>query len=87
MRMRRALSEYRILGLKTNIPFHLQLMDSTRFIAGAFDTHGLDPPKSNDRMGIGNRQDFRLVTQEKGAAFLNPLNRLLGAEKNPKTSV
>ena len=38
MRMRRALSEYRILGLKTNIPFHQHLLDSTRFQAGQFDT-------------------------------------------------
>jgi acetyl/propionyl-CoA carboxylase alpha subunit len=38
LRMRRALEEYRILGVKTNIPFHQQLMDSTRYIAGQFDT-------------------------------------------------
>ena len=38
LRMRRALSEYRILGVKTNIPFHQNLLDSTRFIAGQFDT-------------------------------------------------
>jgi acetyl-CoA carboxylase biotin carboxylase subunit len=38
LRMRRALSEYRVLGVKTNIPFHQNLLDSTRFIAGQFDT-------------------------------------------------
>jgi acetyl-CoA carboxylase biotin carboxylase subunit len=38
LRMRRALAEYRIMGLKTNIPFHQNLMDSTRFLAGQFDT-------------------------------------------------
>jgi len=38
LRMRRALSEYRIMGVKTNIPFHQKLLDSTRFIAGLFDT-------------------------------------------------
>jgi acetyl/propionyl-CoA carboxylase alpha subunit len=38
LRMRRALEEYRILGVKTNIPFHQQIMDSTRYIAGQFDT-------------------------------------------------
>jgi acetyl/propionyl-CoA carboxylase alpha subunit len=38
LRMRRALSEYRIMGVKTNIPFHQNLLDSTRFIAGQFDT-------------------------------------------------
>ena len=38
LRMRRALEEYKILGVKTNIPFHQTLMDSTRFMAGQFDT-------------------------------------------------
>jgi acetyl-CoA carboxylase biotin carboxylase subunit len=38
LRMRRALEEYRIIGIKTNISFHQQMMDSTRFIGGQFDT-------------------------------------------------
>ncbi|PIV27538.1 MAG: pyruvate carboxylase subunit A, partial [Anaerolineae bacterium CG03_land_8_20_14_0_80_58_20] len=32
LRMRRALEEYRIVGVRTNIPFHQSLMDSTRFL-------------------------------------------------------
>ncbi|MBN1680316.1 MAG: acetyl-CoA carboxylase biotin carboxylase subunit [Anaerolineae bacterium] len=39
LRMRRALSEYQIMGLKTNLPFHQKLIDSTRFLAGRYDTH------------------------------------------------
>ena len=38
LRMRRALEEFRILGVRTNIPFHQQLLDSSRFIGGQFDT-------------------------------------------------
>ncbi|MBN1120168.1 MAG: acetyl-CoA carboxylase biotin carboxylase subunit [Anaerolineae bacterium] len=38
LRMRRALAEYRIMGVKTNIPFHQNILDSTRFLAGQFDT-------------------------------------------------
>jgi acetyl-CoA carboxylase, biotin carboxylase subunit len=38
LRMRRALEEYRILGVKTNIPFHQSIMDLTRFLAGHYDT-------------------------------------------------
>ncbi len=38
LRMRRALAEYRILGVKTTIPFHQAIMDSHRFLAGNFDT-------------------------------------------------
>ena len=37
-RMRRSLAEYRILGVRTNIPFHQKMMESTRFIGGQFDT-------------------------------------------------
>jgi acetyl-CoA carboxylase biotin carboxylase subunit len=38
LRMRRALEEYRIIGVKTNIPFHQALLNSPRFMAGVFDT-------------------------------------------------
>lgn len=38
LRMRRALEEYRIGGVKTNIPFHQHMMDSHRFLSGQFHT-------------------------------------------------
>ncbi len=38
LRMRRALEEYKIIGVRTNIPFHQRLMDSHRFMGGQFDT-------------------------------------------------
>jgi acetyl-CoA carboxylase biotin carboxylase subunit len=38
LRMRRALDEYKIIGVRTNIPFHQTLMDSHRFMGGQFDT-------------------------------------------------
>ena len=38
LRMRRALEEFRIIGIKTSIPFHQAMMDSHRFMAGSFDT-------------------------------------------------
>ena len=38
LRMRRALEEYKIVGVHTNIPFHQRLMDSHRFMAGQYDT-------------------------------------------------
>jgi acetyl/propionyl-CoA carboxylase alpha subunit len=48
LRMRRALNEYRIAGIKTSIPFHQELMDSTEFIWGMFDTGFL----SRRRIGV-----------------------------------
>jgi len=38
LRMRRALEEFKIIGIRTNIPFHQLMMDSTRFVAGQYDT-------------------------------------------------
>ncbi|MEK7277121.1 MAG: acetyl-CoA carboxylase biotin carboxylase subunit, partial [Chloroflexota bacterium] len=42
LRMRRALEEYKIVGVKTNIPFHQNLLDSHRFMAGQFDTRFIE---------------------------------------------
>jgi acetyl/propionyl-CoA carboxylase alpha subunit len=41
-RMKRALHEYLIVGVQTNIPFHLQLLEDPRFIAGQVHTGFLD---------------------------------------------
>jgi acetyl-CoA carboxylase biotin carboxylase subunit len=38
LRMRRALEEYKLVGVRTNIPFHQNMMDSFRFFTGQFDT-------------------------------------------------
>lgn len=38
LRMRRALTEYKIMGLKHNIPFHQNMLESVSFQAGKFDT-------------------------------------------------
>lgn len=39
LRMRRALEEYTIMGVKHNIPFHVNLLNSFSFIAGKIDTN------------------------------------------------
>jgi len=41
-RMKRALNEFVIEGIKTNIPYQLQLMDDPNFISGHFDTKYLE---------------------------------------------
>ncbi|MFV1950223.1 MAG: acetyl-CoA carboxylase biotin carboxylase subunit [Anaerolineales bacterium] len=37
-RMKRALEEYRVIGIRTNIPFHQALLANHDFLAGEFDT-------------------------------------------------
>lgn len=42
VRMRRALKEFRVTGVKTTIPLHIQLMNSTRFQTAEFNTTFLE---------------------------------------------
>jgi acetyl-CoA carboxylase biotin carboxylase subunit len=52
-RMRRALREFIVIGVETNIPFHLQLLDDPRFQAGRLHTGFLE-------------NDFSLVAPQDG---------------------
>jgi acetyl-CoA carboxylase biotin carboxylase subunit len=56
-RMRRALSEYVVTGIRTNIPFHLALMDHPDFVAGHYDTSF-----------IGRHRDALLTSGSAGAS-------------------
>jgi acetyl-CoA carboxylase biotin carboxylase subunit len=41
-RMRRALSEYVVGGIRTNLPFHERLFEHAEFVAGNYDTGFID---------------------------------------------
>jgi acetyl/propionyl-CoA carboxylase alpha subunit len=60
LRMRRALEEFRILGVRTNIPFHQTVLDSPRFIAGQFDTRFVEQRFTMDGDEEG-REDLELI--------------------------
>jgi acetyl-CoA carboxylase, biotin carboxylase subunit len=47
-KMKRALDEFVIEGIKTTIPFHRQLMDDPRYVAGDYTTAFMDDFKMND---------------------------------------
>jgi acetyl-CoA carboxylase biotin carboxylase subunit len=57
-RMQRALQEFTVVGIQTNIPFHLQLLDDARFLEGRFHTGFLDQEFT---MGMGDGQDEEQV--------------------------
>ena len=61
LRMRRALEEYRILGVKTNIPFHQNIMDSHRFIAGSFDTRFVEERFSMDENDDESKKNLSMI--------------------------
>jgi acetyl-CoA carboxylase biotin carboxylase subunit len=56
-RMKRALSEYRVIGVRTNIPLHNALLENSDFLAGEFDTQFLQDDILLDR---GNGTDDSL---------------------------
>ncbi len=45
-RMKRALYEYIITGVKTNLDFHKAIMENPRFISGEIDTHFIEKEKT-----------------------------------------
>ncbi len=53
LRMRRSLEEYKIVGVKTNIPFHQNLLDQHRFMAGHFDTRFVEERFSMEKAEEG----------------------------------
>ena len=55
MRMRRALAEYHILGVASNIPFHQNLLQDPRFLAGEFDTRFVETQFS--MQDVGEKQE------------------------------
>ncbi|MFN3820869.1 MAG: acetyl/propionyl/methylcrotonyl-CoA carboxylase subunit alpha [bacterium] len=50
-RMRRALEEFVVLGLKTNIPFLRWAMDHPRFVEGDYDTRFIENEYHPERLG------------------------------------
>ena len=62
LRMRRALEEYRIVGVRTNIPFHQTMMDSHRFMAGQYDTRFVE-----ERFSMEESEELRQSHSEVAA--------------------
>ncbi|MEN6593037.1 MAG: acetyl-CoA carboxylase biotin carboxylase subunit, partial [Methanobacterium sp.] len=66
-RMRRALSEYIVLGVKTTIPFHKAMMASPHFHQGLLHTHFVDNYKNEiyDNMQKVVEEDRKMVERLK----------------------
>ncbi len=64
LRMRRALEEYKITGVRTNIPFHQTLMDSHRFMAGQYDTRFIE-----ERFSIDTNKEAQANAADLAAIF------------------
>ena len=70
-RMRRALGEYRIEGVKTTIPFHLALLDHPDFRSGDFDTGFIDAHREDLMAAMrGGSADAEVETAALAAALV-----------------
>lgn len=88
-RMRRALMEYVILGVKTTLPLHYAIMNSPAFIAGDTHTHFLQDPSVVKRLPRYMRESETRMNQladslgrgkEKTIAVTAAVNAYLAAQ-------
>jgi acetyl-CoA carboxylase biotin carboxylase subunit len=56
-RMKRALSEYRISGVATTIPFHLKVMNNEKFKEGKIHTHFIEEEMEKDQLIMSRESD------------------------------
>jgi acetyl/propionyl-CoA carboxylase alpha subunit len=68
--MRRALAEFTVVGVETNIPFHLQVLSDARFLAGELSTTFLESFSMSGRARDGDERVALLA-----AALLTHLKR------------
>lgn len=78
-RMRRALTEYVIIGIQTTIPFHRQVMEDPAFLAGEMDTTTVDrilaalpPPGGRHRRAAIIAAALHAYLQDQEAAAARP---------------
>jgi acetyl/propionyl-CoA carboxylase alpha subunit len=60
-RMRRALREFVVVGVETNIPFHLQILDDARFRAGQLHTGLLENEFSLAVPSVGEEERVAML--------------------------
>ncbi|MCL4262503.1 MAG: acetyl-CoA carboxylase biotin carboxylase subunit [Anaerolineae bacterium] len=65
LRMRRALAEYRIMGVQTNIPFHQHMVETPSFWTGQFDTRFVE-----ERFSMSDRESPREMEAAVMAALI-----------------
>ena len=91
-RMRRALSEYIILGVKTTIPFHKAILRNPNFIKGDLNTHFIDMYKKGideemekviaRDLEIENKLKSTFMPAKKIAAISSAVGSYLNSAKN-----
>ncbi len=67
LRMKRALGEYIVLGVKTTIPFHKAIIRNPNFLSGDLNTHFIDDNKNKiyEEMEVVIEEDLEYVNRLK----------------------
>jgi len=74
-RMRRALQEYRVIGIATTIPLFQRVMEDPDFVAGRFDTGYLDTLLHHGALGPEHDRDAEITDVAAVAAALHTFLR------------
>jgi len=72
-RMRRALEEFVIEGVKTNIPFHMAVMSDERFVSGKYDTRYVDELLLKGLPSSIRRLSLPVAPHERPASQVTPI--------------
>ncbi|NQU53231.1 MAG: acetyl-CoA carboxylase biotin carboxylase subunit [Bacteroidetes bacterium] len=83
-RMRRALYEYKITGVKTSIMMLERVMNNENFISGNYDTHFIEKNQEQLMSSEANKENLDMVII---AAFIDYLDKIGKTEENTKEFV
>jgi len=80
-RMRRALYEYKITGVKTSIKYLERIMNNTNFIEGKYDTHFIEKNQKQLMLNIpcDDCEDMIVI-----AAYIDYLHKISSSQENKK---
>jgi acetyl-CoA carboxylase, biotin carboxylase subunit len=77
-RMRRAIAEYRIVGIRTTLPFFARVLDHPDFLAGEIDTSFVERVLASPRGGVARSIEIAVTAaavrafEERQAARVDP---------------
>ena len=81
-RMKRAIDEYRIKGVKTTLPFGKFVLNHPNFISGDIDTHFVEKYYNSDLLNETiNEEEIKVISE-----FIAVKNKLLIEKNNTQTS-
>ena len=85
-RMRRAISEYHVVGVQTTLPFGAFVMEHPAFVSGNFDTHFVDTYFKPETLRSASKEEKTIAAWFAAKLMMdksNPSMRVNASEKSP----